>query len=354
MSNPTLTASTEACLQWLRRSILVTGRNGSAHSYSCVWGWRKAYPETTGYIVETLFDYAAWRQDISLRLLAFDCLDWLLSQQLPSGAFPALFAGSGKPSVFNTSQILFGLARGVEEAADGKPYRLALEKAVHWLISILETDGSWRQASYIADFTPSYYTRSVWGILRANALIKSAKLTETMRHSMEFYRTRTRPNAAIQHWGFRPGKAAFTHTIAYTIRGFWETGLVLQDERLMRTATDSMAQLLEIRAKKGKTAGRYSEDWSADYSFRCLTGNAQLSIICSRMYAHHGLRQYAEAARSLLEEIIPFQCKSRLLDMQGAFPGSAPVWGPYMRFSYPNWGAKFFLDAAGLIHQNNL
>lgn len=176
MSNPTLATSTEACLQWLRRSIQVTGRNGSAHSYSCVWGWRKAYPETTGYIIETLFDYAAWRQDISLRLLAFDCLDWLLSQQLPSGAFPALFAGSGKPSVFNTSQILFGLARGVEEAADGKPYRLALEKAVHWLISILETDGSWRQASYIADFTPSYYTRSVWGILRANALIKIGQI----------------------------------------------------------------------------------------------------------------------------------------------------------------------------------
>ncbi|MGH2874310.1 MAG: hypothetical protein ACRDL5_17860, partial [Solirubrobacteraceae bacterium] len=31
--------------------------------------------------------------------------------------------------------------------------------------------------------------------------------------------------------------------------------------------------------------------------------------------------------------------------VSGGLPGSNPVWGPYMRFSLPNWAAKFLLDA---------
>jgi hypothetical protein len=32
-------------------------------------------------------------------------------------------------------------------------------------------------------------------------------------------------------------------------------------------------------------------------------------------------------------------------DLYGALAGSAPLWGDYMRFRYPNWAPKFFLDA---------
>ncbi|MDV7395274.1 hypothetical protein RZS08_28055, partial [Arthrospira platensis SPKY1] len=39
----------------------------------------------------------------------------------------------------------------------------------------------------------------------------------------------------------------------------------------------------------------------------------------------------------------------RVLDedpvVQGAIPGSAPIWGAYSRFEFPNWAAKFFADA---------
>ena len=31
--------------------------------------------------------------------------------------------------------------------------------------------------------------------------------------------------------------------------------------------------------------------------------------------------------------------------MRGAIPGSAPIWGAYSRFEFPNWAAKFFADA---------
>ncbi len=30
---------------------------------------------------------------------------------------------------------------------------------------------------------------------------------------------------------------------------------------------------------------------------------------------------------------------------RGAIAGSAPIWGGYSRFEFPNWAAKFFADA---------
>ena len=102
---------TDAALAWLRRSIEVTGGQGSSHSWSPLFGWAKAYPETTGYLIETLLDYVVLKDDDSLRELAFQCANWLVSIQLPNGSFPGLLAGNKEPSVFNTAQILFGLAR---------------------------------------------------------------------------------------------------------------------------------------------------------------------------------------------------------------------------------------------------
>ena len=113
---------TNAALTWLRRSIEVTGGQGSSHSWSPLFGWQKAYPETTGYLIETLLDYAELKQDDSLRELSLQCANWLVSTQLPSGAFPGLLAGSKEPSVFNTAMILFGLAR-VNPTPDPSPER---------------------------------------------------------------------------------------------------------------------------------------------------------------------------------------------------------------------------------------
>jgi len=31
--------------------------------------------------------------------------------------------------------------------------------------------------------------------------------------------------------------------------------------------------------------------------------------------------------------------------VRGAIAGSYPLWGRYLRWRYPNWAAKFFLDA---------
>ncbi|MBK7938486.1 MAG: hypothetical protein IPJ82_16005 [Lewinellaceae bacterium] len=327
----------------------MTGNKGSAHSYSPLFGWSKAYPETTGYLIDTLCDYAAIRQDDSLRSLAFDCARWLVSIQFPDGAFPGLLAGNSRPSVFNTSQILFGLARTAEEAtqeADRQAARASLEKAANWLVSQLEPDYSWRKHAYVPGFTPTYYTRAVWGVLRANQILQNVHIQECMQQALLFYAARIKAGGSVCDWGFRPGKPAFTHTIAYTFEGFLESAILLKEEEIIEKKIFAGEKFILVRsANNNRTAGCYDEQWRGDYSFRCLTGNCQLSLFFHRLGALTGDKKYAAVAHELLMEVVGCQKLAGNPNTVGAMPGSAPVWGPYARFLYPNWGVKFFLDA---------
>jgi hypothetical protein len=51
------------------------------------------------------------------------------------------------------------------------------------------------------------------------------------------------------------------------------------------------------------------------------------------------------AAQDLLQSLLKYQQPSGESGIKGGLSGSAPIWGRYMRFRYPNWGIKFFLDA---------
>jgi len=210
----------------------------------------------------------------------------------------------------------------------------------------LESDGAWRQAAYMPGFVPTYYTRAVWGVLEANRHLQWPDVPEKMRGALRYYAERFQADGTLLHWGFRPGKSAFTHTIAYTLQGFLESALLLGEAAIVDRVVYAAEKLMVERKKAGRTAGRYGAGWRGDYSFRCLTGNAQLSILFQRLWQITGEEKFRRAAEGFLNEIIDFQNLGKNPDTRGALPGSAPFWGPYLRFRYPNWGVKFFLDAS--------
>ena len=78
-----------AGIQWLKRSQdkSLYQDGGSARDYSLVKGWASSYPETSGYIVPTLIDYADRTNDQELLERAKRMLDWLVSIQFPEGGF---------------------------------------------------------------------------------------------------------------------------------------------------------------------------------------------------------------------------------------------------------------------------
>src|SRR5574340_1718275 len=69
-----LTPHLDAAMRWLVRAHDAAGGGGVAHSYLVAWhpglrrrGWLPPYPETTGYIIPTLFDYSALTGDQDLQ-----------------------------------------------------------------------------------------------------------------------------------------------------------------------------------------------------------------------------------------------------------------------------------------------
>ena len=335
-----------AALNWLRRSIDATGGQGSAHSWHPLLGWGKAYPETTGYIIPTFFDYAAIWNDERLKALAFSCANWLTTIQLPSGAFPGLLVENTSPSIFNSTQILFGLTRAAQEDPANDTYRHAVQRCCDWLIAMLAPDYSWKKYAFVPGFTPSYYSRAVWGLVCANDLLQDQEVSEKMQKAMQHYASLYLNTLSLRDWGFKPGQPAFTHTIAYTLEGFLALAVAFQDAGVLQQTIRVAEQLLAVRSRAGKrTAGRYDELWQGDYSFICVTGNAQLSLFYQRLFERTRETKYQNASAEILAEVIGCQVLKGNLNRVGALPGSAPIWGAYLPFRYPNWAAKFFLDA---------
>ncbi|MFN7116609.1 MAG: hypothetical protein ACK4TA_07390 [Saprospiraceae bacterium] len=331
-------------LHWLAKSIEM-GKGGSAAYYHLWRGWAPPYPETTGYIIETLFDYATYLQEEQWKNLAIHCTDWLCSIQRVDGAFPGGVGATGEPLIFDTGQILFGLTRTFRETGDVK-YYTTCKKVVSWLVNVLETDGSWQRYSYTKGYIPSYYTRVVWGILYANILWQDAAITQQMQTALHYYINRITPQLSLQHWAFAPGEAAFTHTIAYTLRGMLESAHLLQDEAVLQQVYKILDQLIYIVQQNNDTlAGRYDAHWQGDYTFKCVTGHAQVSLLFARAYQMNQNPLYLHHAVNIFSKIVTKPYRIPIRGLYGAIPGSAPIWGAYLPFRFPNWAAKFYLDA---------
>jgi hypothetical protein len=90
---------------------------------------------------------------------------------------------------------------------------------------------------------------------------------------------------------------------------------------------------------------QYHMDWSVANSEYCVTGLAQWAGVCFRLAQDHGMTEFMSSAESALDQIKRWQYFSRNSRLHGGLPGSKPLGGRYMRFSIPNWGVKFFIDA---------
>src|SRR5688572_25356689 len=169
--------SLRAAIDWLCRAQDAFGGGGVARSYSLAYngffgkrGWAPPYPETTGYIIPTMFDYAraSGRGDLFDR--AVRMADWECEVQMPSGAVQGGTVNEPpSPAVFNTGQVIFGWVRAFKETGTER-YLQAARKAGDFLLACQDTDGAWRKhLSKFASETMPFYTynaRTAWALLQ--------------------------------------------------------------------------------------------------------------------------------------------------------------------------------------------
>lgn len=337
-------AHLDATIEWLYRSQDATGTGGSAATYNLVLGWEAPYPETTGYIVPTLYDYAEHTSEPEPRRRAERMARWLLDVQLDSGAFPAgtVDGDDPEPSVFNTGQILFGLRRAYAETGSGA-FLTALREASEWLVTVQEDDGYWSDYAY-KDTVHVYTARVGWAMAAAAEVTDNETVTAAARRNLMWAASLQRENGTFRRCAFEPGAQPVLHTIAYTIRGLVEGGAVLDESSLVDAGRRAADRLLERQLAEGELSGAYDEHWTGA-DFACLTGNAQMAIAWYRLAELTGDDSYLNAARTAVQALKRAQFIDGPDPVRGGLAGSRPVWGRYMWLRYPNWAPKFFADA---------
>jgi hypothetical protein len=152
---------------------------------------------------------------------------------------------------------------------------------------------------------------------------------------------------------FTPKADPLTHTIAYTIEGLLECGLVLDDERSWRAGVVVCDALHRSFAgpdgsglgRRGDLAATIDAQWRPTARYSCPTGSAQLALCCQRVAAVDDRRDLAAFADRLARSVKRAQGpRSAAPGQRGGIPGSMPIWGRYGSLRYLNWAAKFTAD----------
>ena len=111
---------------------------------------------------------------------------------------------------------------------------------------------------------------------------------------------------------------------------------------VLKTAT-RLVRCLELRSV---FPGEFGPDWQSAATYRCLTGEAQISGVWLRLHALTRDARFLNSALKLLDRLKATQSlTSSNPGVRGGIKGSQPIWARYHRLSFVNWGAKFLADA---------
>jgi hypothetical protein len=267
----------KAALQWLLRSHQACRGKGFSIQYSLRSGWDPPYIETTGYIIPTLLSlrqyHEYWYDELEKVLK--NSGEWLLNVQYRDGSYGS--SVNAEPLVFDTGQAIFGLLALYQYSQD-QAYLDAACRAGHWIASMQESDGSFRCFAY-KSIPHTYYARVSWGLLKLFEITNEIEFKEAAQKQLIWVLDKQQNNGFFRYCSFVDDEQPVLHVIAYTIRGLWESGLLLQDQVLKDAALKTASILEKIQRRDGVLYGYYSSSWKPASLSHCLVGLAQMAGI---------------------------------------------------------------------------
>lgn len=346
--DPGPSAVISACLDWLVRAQdhSASHDGGVARDYSLLKGWATSYPETTGYIVPTLLEYAMAHDRDDLRQRARRMLDWLASIQFSNGGIQGgkIDAPVRVPVTFNTGQVLLGFCAGARAFGN---YTDQMRAAADFLRDSLDADGCWRKfpTPFAKAGDKAYETHVAWGLFEAERLAPGHGYGIAGLRQVDWALGRQTQNGWVADCCLNKPSEPLTHTLGYYLRGVIEAHRLSGEPRFLEAARKLAAGLLTARRPDGALAGRLRADWSPAVDWVCLTGLSQIAESWFYLFEASGdlaFLQAALSANAFVRRTIRVDGDPHL---KGGVKGSFPVDGGYGSFEYLNWAAKFTIDA---------
>jgi uncharacterized protein YyaL (SSP411 family) len=347
----------EAAIQWICRAQDTFHDGGVARSYSLVYnpyferkGWIPSYPETTGYIIPTMFDYARLTNSQEINERAIRMADWECEVQMGNGAVQGgTIDQTPTPAIFNTGQVIFGWLRAFQETRKEKYLECAI-KAGRYLVEQQEKDGSWRKnlSNYASSQMPfyTYNTRTAWALLLLSTFGNGESFKDASIRNIDFALGQQLDNGWFKSNCLNDPSQPLLHTIGYCIQGILEVGVLLNNLNYINSAKRATDALIEKQRNDGSLAGCFNDKWEPTVSWSCLTGDAQMSHIWGRFFQVTGQDRYLECMKKINRYLMGVQLlQTNNPDIYGGIGGSDPLHGGYGRFEILNWTIKFFIDA---------
>ncbi len=349
-------AHLRAAVEWLFRSQDAGDDDGSCKAYSLKTGWGASYPETSGYIVPTLYDYYQLVPDSDGAERALRMAKWLVSVQLDGGGIPAgsVFKSLKQPTVFNTGQVLLGFVRAYQESGE-EAFLAATERAADWLVSVQDDDGEWRSFDSLVVRSKGvnrYNTRTSWPLLKAHQICPKPAYETAAIRNLEISTRKQHENGWFPDNCLWDDSQPLLHTISYTIRGLLESGIILNAKAFTASARHAADALLAQQNPDGSLFGCFDVDWQPRVKWICLTGCAQIAIIWFRLFEMTQESRYFDAAARATHFLKTVQqLDADNPGIRGCIKGSSPIYAAYGPYLYLNWATKFFADALMLKMQ---
>lgn len=349
-SDPGIDQAVHEAVLWLCRAqdASSSADGGVARHYSLVKGWGASYPETSGYIVPTLLGYAHRTDTAEPRERARRILDWLVAIQFEDGAFQAGMINDEPlvPTIFNTGQILLGLAAGARAFGDER-YHAAMRRAADWLLDAQDPDGCWRKfpSPFTVPGERTYDTHVAWGLLEAARAAAERRYADAALANVRWALSHQQANGWFAQCCLTDPDQPLIHTIGYALRGVLEAYGYTDDRAFLEAGRRTADALLAVQGDDGALPGRLNARWQGTVPWACLTGIVQIAACWFLLDRWTGDSRYRQAGRAANRYVRRTVRLDGPPETRGGVKGSFPVDGDYGRYQYLNWACKFFIDA---------
>ena len=359
-------------IKWICQAQDATGTGGVSAGYSFSFGWLPPYPETTGYIIPTFFDYdqvCPPSGQAEYRDRALLMADWLVDIQREEGRHSGgwhqaevpkkgilhrVFLPDKKPLIFDTAQVIRGLLRAYEETGDTK-YLECSQRAGDWILDNQNDDGSWSSYTYLS-LPRAHQSYVAWPLAKLSTISGRDKFEIAARHNLDWVLSMQNDDGWFRNNSNSLRLEPLAHVIGYAADGLLECGILLSEDKYVQACQKTAERLLKIyqikgfhsiiNQRNGFLPATFGENWRSKDEHSCLTGNAQISIIWLKLYLLTNDVRYLNTALKMNDDLKATQSlQARNEDIRGGIKGSHPIHGAYMSFCYPCWAAKFFVDA---------